>query len=470
MFRRILYVLILSCGCPLSAFSASLTENFNDGTVDSQAWYTSRQYVTIANGAFEFSMSNYAYSTYGGITTAAPLEDDFDIRFQWKLDIESREGSGWKADVTALLIEPMQRTGYVNPQNYWNMSFTQTLDHTGINYGQVENSNYTLANQTRIDGVWQQTGSSGMNLTNSAGEQGGYFGVERKDGVVNFYYTPSFDNLDYSSWQLLKTNSGLSDPMYLAMYFDPGIHRDSFYGSIDNVFQNRLPSQLKLSVNDWGRALSTTVRLATDLYDFATTAGLIAGTDVPLSWVLMNPNDPTTWPDELQELIRLKYKADQARGVSDQATIDALYAMGEFNEDDYLRLYAACPVDLKLRDKNGHVLSEDELAALGGFSLEGDFLSNGDKQEMLVLPKTLRDKYSLSVVPESGAGPNDQYSLFYYNGTDDAATTLALNQLIGPDGASYNLGNLTVTPEPAAGLLFLSGLPALAFFHKRHKS
>ncbi len=101
-----------------------------------------------------------------------------------------------------------------------------------------------------------------------------------------------------------------------------------------------------------------------------------------------------------------------------------------------------CPIDLTVTDPDGFTITKEAEAVAGMFYLEDDWDGDGDSDDLIFLDDLKSGDYLIQVIPESGALPNETYTLRALG--SDAVTVLAENVLISDIPTEPYIVNSTV--------------------------
>ena len=95
--------------------------------------------------------------------------------------------------------------------------------------------------------------------------------------------------------------------------------------------------------------------------------------------------------------------------------IDELRVYGYQGSPQYLEFLTDCPVDIQVIDPLGRIVDKFQNEILGATYLEQDFNHDGSLDDKIIVPKR-HGNYTVSVFPETGADPEDTYTLSVTDG------------------------------------------------------
>jgi len=151
--------------------------------------------------------------------------------------------------------------------------------------------------------------------------------------------------------------------------------------------------------------------------------------------------------------------------------------------DSMLKIRVTCPVDLVVTDRLGRVVSKYAAGIPGASYLEADLNGDGDPDDEITIPDPVDGSYSISVLRERGAMPNDSFTLIVdWPGQEGVLVLAEGMQLRGANdyGFSYGRGDpgwseMASLPEQPSGRAvkrggWLASLGAYIYAGKGYKT
>jgi hypothetical protein len=96
--------------------------------------------------------------------------------------------------------------------------------------------------------------------------------------------------------------------------------------------------------------------------------------------------------------------------------IDELRIYGYQGSPSYLEFLVDCPVDIQVIDPNGKIVDKFRNEIWGAQYLESDFNGDGSIDDKIIIPNPRIGNYTVLIIPEPGADPEDTYTLKIIDG------------------------------------------------------